>query len=62
MTDRINDLLNDPALRETFIKNAQSLIKTEFHQDKKMYQEEYRLSIEQALFVGTDGQLEEESK
>lgn len=62
MTDRINDLLNDPALRETFIKNAQSLIKTEFHQDKKMYQEEYRLSIEQALFVGTEGQLEEESK
>ncbi len=60
MTDRINDLLNDPALRETFIKNAQSLIKTEFHQDKKMYQEEYRLSIEQALFVGTEGQLEEE--
>jgi glycosyltransferase involved in cell wall biosynthesis len=59
MTDRINDLLNNPELRETFIKNAQSLIKTEFHQDKKMYQEEYRLSIEQALFVGTEGALEE---
>ncbi len=60
MTDRINDLLNDPELRDKFIKNAQEIIKTEFHQDKKKYQEEYRLSVEQALFVGTEGALEEE--
>lgn len=51
LTDRINDLLNNIPLRQEFIDRAQALIASEFHQDSLAYQEEYRLSIEQALFV-----------
>ncbi len=51
-TNRINDVLNDVSIRNTFIKNGQAMIRSRFHDDPAIYQEAYRASIEEALFVG----------
>lgn len=61
-TDRINDLLNDIPLRETFVKNGQELIREKFHHDPSEYLDAYRTSIEEAMFVeATLAEEEEES-
>tara|TARA_B100000508_G_scaffold129572_1_gene116109 strand:- start:749 stop:2086 length:1338 start_codon:yes stop_codon:yes gene_type:complete len=53
-TDKINDLLNDVALREQFIRKGQEMIREKFHNDPAQYKEAYRTSIEQAFFVESD--------
>ncbi|MEN9920423.1 MAG: hypothetical protein RL538_316 [Candidatus Parcubacteria bacterium] len=52
--DRINDILNNIALRRIFVDNAQMMIVDKFHQDLPTYKEAYRTSVEQALFIEPD--------
>jgi glycosyltransferase involved in cell wall biosynthesis len=50
-TDNIDILQNNIEVRESFIKNAQTIIKNKFHGNPAEYREAYRTSIEQAFFV-----------
>lgn len=61
-TDRINDLLNDVNLRKLFVESAQRIISMKFHEDPYKYREAYRLSIEQALFIEMDEEIEHKNK
>jgi glycosyltransferase involved in cell wall biosynthesis len=56
--DRINDLLNNPNLRQVISDRAQQMMKEKFHQDAQQYTEAYRTSIEQALFVEDDSRIQ----
>jgi glycosyltransferase involved in cell wall biosynthesis len=47
----VSDLLNDVEGRAVMAKNAQTVIKEQFHFDPTEYQTEYRQSIEDALFL-----------
>jgi len=50
-TDNIDILQNNIEIRESFIKNAQAIIKRTFHGNQDEYRESYRTSIEQAFFI-----------
>ena len=52
--DRINDILNNVALRQQFSEAAQAMVVEKFHQNLNDYQDSYRTSIEQAMFVESD--------
>lgn len=53
-TDGINNLLNDVALRRQLVQKGQDIIRQKFHSNPRKYQESYRTSIEQALFIELD--------
>ncbi len=57
-TNNMNDLLNNINLRQEFVANSQKMITEKFHQDPNVYREAYRASIEEAFFVGLDGDKE----
>jgi glycosyltransferase involved in cell wall biosynthesis len=50
-TDGVNELLNNFALRREFSELTKLMIQEKFHQNPYHYQEEYRTSLEQAIFV-----------
>lgn len=58
-TDSVNVLLNDLALRRHLMEEGQTIIQEKFHQSPSEYREAYRLSLEQAMFVGLDEDKEE---
>jgi glycosyltransferase involved in cell wall biosynthesis len=53
-TDNIDILQNNIEVRQSFVQNAQAIIKKKFHANQVEYREAYRTSIEQAFFVDTD--------
>lgn len=59
LTDKIDDLLNNVGLRRQFVINGQDIIRRKFHSDPSEYQEAYRTSIEQAFFVESDDEGDE---
>jgi len=52
-TAHIENLLNNLALREQFVVNAQQIIRNKFYDNPSKYLAAYRATIEQALFVGS---------
>ena len=58
-TDRISEMLNNFGMRRVLSDNAQMIIKEKFHQDAREYAEAYRTSIEQALFVEADEEVQQ---
>jgi len=58
-TDNIDSFQNSLELRKQFTENAQAIIKHTFHGSQEHYREAYRTSIEQAFFVGTNSDEDE---
>ncbi len=58
-TNGVNELLNNFALRREFAELEQHTMAEKFHQNPYQYQEDYRMSLEQAMFVEPPGTDEE---
>tara|TARA_B100000745_G_C20153107_1_gene395257 strand:- start:2528 stop:3868 length:1341 start_codon:yes stop_codon:yes gene_type:complete len=54
LTSKINDFLNNPALRTRFRKRSRNLTSDRIHEDEGAYFEALANSIEQVLFVGEE--------
>ncbi len=48
---KLNILLNDVVLRKQMVEAAQDMIKSRFHENREEYEQAYRESIEQVLFL-----------
>ena len=55
LADGLSILMNDVSLRRHLADQALTAVQEYFHQDPKMFQKQYRASIEQALFAGEVG-------
>lgn len=58
LADGIHELMNNYAVRRLIVEQAFALITERFHQDPEEYRQDYRDSIEQALFAGEESTVQ----